>query len=88
MQNFTPINQKLIIPYVFECFQSHFHILEELHEFLCMRGVLIIFEKEISYLNSVSYGLVTKSFGARVFFSILWGGWINDHLQEDLAKFG
>jgi hypothetical protein len=29
--------------YVFECFQSHFHILEELHEFLCMIDVLTIF---------------------------------------------
>jgi hypothetical protein len=30
---------------VFECFQSHCHILKELHEFLGMRGAISMFGK-------------------------------------------
>jgi hypothetical protein len=30
---------------VFECFQSHCHILKELHKFLLMMGVITIFGK-------------------------------------------
>jgi hypothetical protein len=31
--------KKLIMTCVFECFQSHCHILKELHEFFCVRWV-------------------------------------------------
>jgi len=52
---------------VFECFQSHCHILKELHDFLHMMGFL----KHLgSFIFSfVGYGLVT--FKARCTF---WGG--------------
>ncbi len=49
---------------VFECFQSHCHILKELHEFLHMMGAITIFEKIILIFNIVDYGMVTKSLGA------------------------
>jgi len=35
--------KRLIVTCVFECFQSHCHILKELHEFLGMMGAIIIF---------------------------------------------
>jgi len=37
--------KKLVMTCVFECFQSHYHILKELHEFLHMMGAITIFEK-------------------------------------------
>jgi hypothetical protein len=44
----------LIMTCVFECFQSHCHILKELHEFLCMMGggggLTILLVKIVSYL--------------------------------------
>jgi hypothetical protein len=46
---------------VFECFQSHCHILKKLHEFLCMVGGLTIFGEINFIFNFVNYGLVTKS---------------------------
>ncbi len=56
MQNF-----KLKNKCVFEFFQSHCHILKELHEFLCMMSAIIIFG-EINFIFSfVGYGLVLKS---------------------------
>ncbi len=48
---------------VFECFQSHCQIGKELHEFLSMMGVIIMFGKSNFILNFVGYGLVTKSLG-------------------------
>jgi hypothetical protein len=38
--------RKLVMTCVFECFQSHCHILKELHEFLHMMGAITIFEKK------------------------------------------
>jgi hypothetical protein len=32
---------------VFECFQSHCHILKELHKFLCMMVAITIFGENI-----------------------------------------
>jgi hypothetical protein len=50
----------------FECFQSHCHILKELHEVLCTMSALSIFG-EGSFVFSFDflggrYELVTKSF--------------------------
>jgi hypothetical protein len=41
----TKKKKKKAITCVFECFQSHCHILKELHEFLHMMGAITIFEK-------------------------------------------
>jgi hypothetical protein len=50
---------------VFECFQSHCHILKKLQNVLCMTlGVLPIMWKGNYLFSFVSYGLVTKSVGA------------------------
>jgi hypothetical protein len=49
---------------VFECFQSQYHILKELHEFLHMMVAITIFEKNNFIFHIVNYGLVTKSIGA------------------------
>jgi hypothetical protein len=38
---------------VFECFQSHCHILKELYEFLCMMGAITIFEESIFIFSFV-----------------------------------
>jgi hypothetical protein len=38
---------------VFECFQSHCHILKELHEFLHIMGAIIIFRENISIFSFV-----------------------------------
>jgi len=43
---------------VLECFQSHCHILKDLHESLCMMGTIIIFEENGFIFNFV--GLVTS----------------------------
>ncbi len=48
---------------VFECFQSHCHILKELHEFLSMMGAITMFEKSNFIFNFVDCGFVTKSLG-------------------------
>jgi hypothetical protein len=47
---------------VFECFQSHYHILKKIHEFLHMMGAIIIFEENSFIL------LVTKSLKVRCTF--------------------
>ncbi len=52
---------------VFECFQSYCCILKELHEFLCMISVVIIFYENNFIFSFVSYGLLTK---------ITWG-WVH-----------
>jgi len=44
------ISTKFQTKYIYECFQSHCHILKELHDFLCMMGATTIFEKIVSYL--------------------------------------
>jgi hypothetical protein len=49
---------------VFERFQSHCHILKELHEFLHIMCAMITFGKNSFIFSFVGYGLVTKSFGA------------------------
>ncbi len=46
---------------LFESFQSHCHILQELHEFSHMMDAIIIFEKSIFISSFVGYELVTKS---------------------------
>jgi len=43
---FQTKNKKTSQTCVFECFQSHCHILKELHEFLHMMGAITIFEKK------------------------------------------
>ncbi len=48
---------------VFECVQSHCHILQELHEFLSIMSAITMFGKSSFIFNFVGYGygLVTKS---------------------------
>jgi hypothetical protein len=60
--------KKMIMTCVFECFQSHCHILKELHEFFCMIGAIPIFGKNSFIFSFVDYGLMTKSLGARCTF--------------------
>jgi hypothetical protein len=64
MQNFKPKKKKkkknLVMACVFECFQSHCHILKELYKFLHMMGAITICEENI-FISS--FGLVTKSVG-------------------------
>jgi hypothetical protein len=60
--------KRLVMICVFECFQSHCHILKKSHEFLCVMGAMIIFDENSFIFSIVSYGLVTKSFGARCTF--------------------
>ncbi len=60
MQNFKP-KKKLIMTCVFECFQSHCHILKDLHESLCMMGTIIIFGENgfiFNFLGLVTWGWV------------------------------
>jgi hypothetical protein len=60
MKIFKP-KKKLIMTCVIECFQSHCHILKELHEFLCMIGAISIFEKTnfiFSFVALVTWGWV------------------------------
>jgi hypothetical protein len=47
---------------VFECFQSHCHILQELHEFLSIMSAITMFRKSNFTFNFVGYGygLMTK----------------------------
>jgi len=56
----------LITTCVFECFQSHCHILKKIHEFSSMLGALTIFGKGSFIFNFVGYELVTKSLGGRL----------------------
>jgi hypothetical protein len=58
VQNFKQIN--MVMTCVFECFESHGHILKQLHEFLCMMSAITIFGKNSFKFNFVNYGLVTK----------------------------
>ncbi len=51
---------------VFECFQSHCHILKKLHEFLHMMGAITIFGQNNLIFNILDYGLLIKSLGAWV----------------------
>ncbi len=53
---------------VFECFQSHCHILKELHDFLCMMGAITIFGKNSFRFRFVDYGQMTKSLEAQCTF--------------------
>jgi hypothetical protein len=66
-QNFKQ-KKRLVMTCVFECFQSHCHILNELHDVLCMMGVLTIFGKGNFIFSFVGYGLVTKSLEVRCTF--------------------
>jgi hypothetical protein len=54
MQNFKLRKKKkgFVMTCVFECFQSHCHILKELHE-LHMMGAIIIFGEDIFIFNFV-----------------------------------
>ncbi len=54
---------------VFECFQSHCHILKKNYMiFLCTMSAIIIFEESNFIFNFVNYELMTKSLGARCTF--------------------
>jgi len=63
VQNFKPPKKKkkrLVVTCVFECLQSHCHILKELREFLCTMDAISIFGKNSLIFSFVGYGLVTK----------------------------
>jgi hypothetical protein len=65
VQNFAPKKKALIMTSVFECFQSHYHILKKLQNVLCMTmGKIPIMWKGNYIFCFVSYGLATKSVGA------------------------
>jgi len=66
VQNFKPEKKKrLIVICVFECFQSHCHMLKKLYEFLCMTSAISNFGKNSFIFNVVGYGLVIESLGPR-----------------------
>jgi hypothetical protein len=50
---FQTKEKSLIMTCVFECFQSHCHILKELHKFLHMMGAMIIFGENIFIFSFV-----------------------------------
>jgi hypothetical protein len=52
--------KRLVVTCVFECLQSHCHILKELREFLCTMDAISIFGKNGLIFSFVGYGLVTK----------------------------
>ncbi len=56
----------------FECFQSHYHILKKLHEFLCMMSALTIFGE-----GSFVFNVLGGGGGLAVWIGdkIIWG-WI------------
>ncbi len=60
---FQKEEEGFIMTCVFECFQSHCHILRELHEFLCMMDAITSFGESIFIFCFVGYGLVSKSVG-------------------------
>ncbi len=62
--SFSSQKKMLVMTCVFECFQSHCHILKELYEFLCMMSAIIIFEESGFMFRFVRYELVTRSLEA------------------------
>jgi hypothetical protein len=64
----TKKKKRLIVTCVFECFQSHCHILKELHEFLYMTNAISNFGENSFIFNFVGYGLVIKSLGPECTF--------------------
>ncbi len=54
VQIFKP-KKTFVMTCVFECFQSHCHILKELYEFLCIMRAIIIFEESNFIFGFVSY---------------------------------
>jgi hypothetical protein len=66
MQIFKPKKKKkkLIMTCAFECFQSHCHILKELHEFLGMRGAISMFWKNSFILWVMDWWQSHLGFGA------------------------
>ncbi len=52
-KNGVQIHMFIFMTCVFECFQSHCHILKELYDFLCMMGAITIFEESIFIFNFV-----------------------------------
>ncbi len=63
---------------MFECFQSHCHILKELHDVFGMMSASTIFGEGGFVFNFVSYGLMTKPLGVGCPmyvnpFSFFWG---------------
>jgi hypothetical protein len=50
---FQSKKERLVMACVFECFQSYCHILEELHNFLCMMGAITIFGESIFIFSFV-----------------------------------
>ncbi len=52
---FSNQKKKLVMTCVFECFQSHCHILKELHEILCLIGAITIIGKNSFIFSFVDY---------------------------------
>jgi hypothetical protein len=47
--------KKMVMTCAFECFQSHCHILKELHEFLCLISAITIIGKNSFIFSFVDY---------------------------------
>ncbi len=75
MQNFKPNHHDI----VFECFQSHCHILKELHEFLHMMGAIIIFGENIFMFCFVIIDWSQSQLG----WVHIWGGRRENKMSKD-----
>jgi hypothetical protein len=76
--------KKLIMTCVFEYFQSHCHILKELHEFLWVMGAITIFEKCIFIFSFVVMDWSQNQLG---WVHIWGGGGENKMLKDECESF-
>jgi len=53
VQNFKPKRKRLFMACVFECFQTHCHILKELHKSMHTMGAITIFGESIFIFSLV-----------------------------------
>jgi hypothetical protein len=64
---------------VFECFQSHCHILKELHKFLLMMGVITSFGK-----NTFIFSFVIMDWSqSQLIWVHIWGGGRQNKMSKD-----
>ncbi len=74
----------LVVTCVFECFQSHCHILKELYEFLWMMSAIIIFEESSFIFSFVSHVWI----GDKVTWGWvhIWGGGRENKMSKDKCE--
>jgi hypothetical protein len=82
--NFQFLFYFLVVTCVFECFQSHCHILKELYEFLWMMSAIIIFEESSFIFSFVSHVWI----GDKVTWGWvhIWGGGRENKMSKDKCE--